>query len=76
MANLDQQMKSSNSVEDVQSQMPSEPVQETPEPVQEVSNSVSEYTSAGALQESDGTSIQSEAEAPQETTRKKKRGLF
>jgi len=76
MANLEQQMKSPYTVEDVQNQVPSEPVQETPEPAQEVSNSVSEYTSAGALQESDGTSIQSEAEAPQETSRKKKRGLF
>jgi hypothetical protein len=70
-------MKSSYTVEDVQSQMPSEPAQE-------VSDNVSEDVSVGALQEntgellqeSDRTSMQSEAEAPQETTKKKKRGLF
>lgn len=69
-------MKSSNTVEDAQSQMPSEPAQE-------VSDNVSEDVSVGALQEntgellqeSDRTSTQSVVEAPQET-KKKKRSLF
>jgi hypothetical protein len=73
MANLEQQMKSPYAIEDAQNQMPSEPAQETPEPVQEVSNNINEYTSAAPLQESDSTNTQTEAEAPQETTRKKKR---
>jgi hypothetical protein len=73
MANLEQQMKSPYTVEDVQPQMPSEPIQETPEPTPEVSNNISEYTTAAPLQESDATNIHTEAEAPQETTRKKKR---
>jgi hypothetical protein len=73
---VEQQMKSSNTVEDAQSQMPSEPAQE-------VSDNVSEDVSVGALQEntgellqeSDRTSTQSVVEAPQET-KKKKRSLF
>lgn len=76
IANLEQQMKPSFTVEDAQSQTPSEPVQEIPEPEQEVSDNVSADVSAGALQESDRTSMQSEVEATPETTRKKKRSLF
>ena len=74
MANLEQQMKSSNTVEDVQNQMP-------PEPAQEVSDNVSEDVGAlqenavELLQESDRTQVQNEVEAPQET-KKKKRSLF
>lgn len=76
MASLDQQMKSSYVVEDVQSQISSEPVPETVEPAPEVSYNVSEDASAGMSQESDSTYTQSRVEAAPETPKKRKRGLF
>lgn len=84
IANLDEQMKPSFKAEDIQSQKLSEPAQETPEPAQKVSDDVNKDVSVEELQErarellqeSDHTAAQSEVEAPQETSKKKKRSPF
>ena len=65
IANFDQQLKPSPTIESAPSETPSEPVQE-------VSDDVDESVSAGVLQQPE----QSEVEAPQEGSKKRKRNLF
>ena len=84
IAYLDEQMKPSFKAEDIQSQKLSEPAQESPEPAQKIPDDVNKDPSVEELQErarellqeSDHTAAQSEVEAPQETSKKKKRGPF
>jgi len=64
IANFDQQLKPSLSIETAPNETP-------PEPVEETSN-VDEGISAGLLQQPE----QSEFEAPQEGSKKKRRNLF
>ena len=64
IANFDQQLKPSLSIESAPSEPPSEPVEET--------SNVDEGISAGLLQQTE----QSEFEAPQEGSKKRKRNLF
>ena len=64
IANFDQQLKPSLSIESAPSELPSEPVEET--------SDVDEGISAGLLQQTE----QSEFEAPQEGSKKRKRNLF
>jgi hypothetical protein len=65
IAILEQQLKTSSAIESTPSQTPSEPAQE-------ISENVDEGVSAGVLPQPE----QSEVEAPQEGSKKRKRNLF
>ena len=67
IANLDQQLKPSSTIESTLSQTPSEPA-----PEQEISDDVDEDVNVGVLQQPE----QSEPEMSQEGSKKKKRGFF
>lgn len=65
IANFEQQLKPSSTIESTQSQTPSEPAQE-------ISDDADEDASVGVLEQPE----QSEVEVSQEGSKKKKRGFF